>query len=704
MISQHLRFAALGGLLGLFVALTPACPAPKKCDASTCATGCCTDKLDCVTATTDDQCGTSGAACSACGATDSCFQGACTPDDQIPLPDGGTPDAGPPPCMSDEDCASQPGTTCFPDHVCRPCVTDWDCGELKVCNADGSCGAGSGLHGAACTGSEFCQEQSDNTNPCFAYGLQCACDIRSGTTGTCRVRKNQCQECNTDIECGSEQVFTSGFGVGRCAALDGDDAGVKYCEQKPEGFPCGCGYVSGPGGYCVPQSGSCGAVACNIDNDCPAGNVCSVNRPDAGVNSCGGVCIPKCRWDFQRKEVSAPGCPGDKTCWVDQANLDANSPYFGAGRCLPACNTDADCTVAGGDPWGGPDLVCRGEKLPDGSMSAKRCRARGECMDTLECPVGVSPSKGYCDRTNFTCHDTGCRNGEDPTTGDPFDDCIQSYTCAEDGGVAYCRPFTCVEKGVGYACSRGQYCCGDDKNGAGGPDVCPPADQLDDRLCYKAPAPPFCTKCGDGLDLSGQNPIDPAQLAAANAECQALVSATWGCPQGSGFPNCSPLQARCMWAGSPDGMAYGVNVCWVPTYADTTVHSTLGCPAGLGVEWVKPNTNPDDNGYCQTDDDCSPQGPDGGHIGQGHCEADPEIRLVDGGFPKTCRCDQGSGTSQCPNGYYANAPEPVGVTSFCRDALERTDGGRNACIETAVCRMRGAAVYQPPSNNGCGLQ
>ena len=107
---------------------------------------------------------------------------------------------------------------------------------------------------------------------------------------------------------------------------------------------------------------------------------------------------------------------------------------------------------------------------------------------------------------------------------------------------------------------------------------------------------------------------------------------------------------------------------------------------------------------CQTDDDCSPQGPDGGHIGQGHCEADPEIRLVDGGFPKTCRCDQGSGTSQCPNGYYANAPEPVGVTSFCRDAMERTDGGRNACIETAVCRMRGAAVYQPPSNNGCGLQ
>ena len=80
-----------------------------------------------------------------------------------------------------------------------------------------------------------------------------------------------------------------------------------------------------------------------------------------------------------------PAARPDTTCWVDSANLNPESIYYGAGRCKPPCNDNSDCQASGNNPFGGTNLKCYGEKLTDGTDSPKRCRANGQCMDNVEC-------------------------------------------------------------------------------------------------------------------------------------------------------------------------------------------------------------------------------------------------------------------------------------------------------------------------------
>ncbi|MBI3179608.1 MAG: hypothetical protein HYZ27_08090, partial [Deltaproteobacteria bacterium] len=74
MISRHLRFAFLGALMGLVVALVPGCQ--KKCGPDNC-TGCCSPDNVCVTATDAVACGASGSACLTCAAEQVCTDGVC---------------------------------------------------------------------------------------------------------------------------------------------------------------------------------------------------------------------------------------------------------------------------------------------------------------------------------------------------------------------------------------------------------------------------------------------------------------------------------------------------------------------------------------------------------------------------------------------------------------------------------------------------
>ena len=395
MIARHLRFALFGGLLGLLVALTPGCQ--KKCAADNCS-GCCTEKNECIKANSDAQCGLAGAACSACSTGQVCTDGACAAIVN-PQDDAGV-DAGPPPCKNDFECGQ--GQIC--DTVTSLCVMG------QSCVADFQC------------------QSLDSADRCYRYGQQCTCDTKlpdagtSTTGGTCRLRKGPCEECKTDSECGSDVVIfgpPDGIGAGRCKTLPNDMSGKKFCSYQRVG-QCACGTIDDGTGYCRPQSNSCDSVGCNIDKDCPSGAVCSVNRPDAGVGSCGGVCVPRCHWDFNIKDNSAPGCPPGNTCWVDSANLNPDSIYYGSGRCKPPCSDNADCASGGNNPFGGTNLKCSPEVLTDGTDSPKRCRANGACMDNQECPelMDAGPYLGYCDRGTFNCR-ADCRTGSDPISGSP---------------------------------------------------------------------------------------------------------------------------------------------------------------------------------------------------------------------------------------------------------------------------------------------
>lgn len=673
MLSRHLRFAMLGSLMGLLVALMPGCQ--KKCGPDTCATGCCTDKGECAPAS-NSQCGLMGAACSACSADQACTDGACVATNPNG-DDGGTVDAGPPPCKN-----------------------DFECPAGKICNPEGAC-----VGGQTCSADFQCQSL-DSNDRCYRYGSQCTCDTSATGGNVCRQRKSSCEECTSDLECGSDVIIfgpPDGLGAGRCKALAGDMSGKKYCFRQRVG-QCACGTIDDGTGFCAPQSGSCTDVGCNVDKDCPSGAVCSVNQPDAGAGSCGGTCVPRCRWNFDTHELDAPGCGPGKTCWVDSANLNPESIRYGSGRCKPECNDDMDCKLSASNPFGGNNLACRAEKLGDGTDSPKRCRANGACMDNAECPelTDAGPYLGYCDRGSFVCK-SDCRPGVDPVSAVPYKDCKPPFACAADGGTNYCRLETCKEQGgAGIACAQGQYCCGDDKNFDGVADPCPPLTQQDPAGCYAAPTPPFCSECAAGMPLNMGVTAD--QQAMADQECLSLMSPTWAtCPDGGHSPNCSPLKPTCQYAGDR-GMSTGINVCMWPSVNDVgtvmlrygpTPKTQIACPTNYSVQYVRPQPNPSDTGYCQTNADCSVL-PDGGSSDAGVCEPDPQLRQQDGGLLKACRCDAKSLDAQCPNG-----PAMIGnVRSFCKDAVT---GSRSFCIETAVCTPPRGSVYKPTTEFGCGL-
>ncbi len=670
---QHLRFLAVGITLGLLVALAPSCG--KKCSPDNCKAGCCAKDV-CVAPPTDAQCGAKGAACSACGSTQACTDGACkdvTPADGGM--DGGQCDDATgvcnPKCAKDMDCPGPNRTFCdVQSGTCvPPCAKDDDCAALKEglrCDQQ----AGRCIPGTPCNttiGDSQCQVNDPN-DYCYQFGVQCRCEPDTGVDagsndGVCRRRHGVCEECTTDAECGSSFVFDP---LGACKQLQGDTSGKKYCLQQKTG-QCPCGMIDDGTGYCKPQSNSCSQVGCSQDKDCPSGSVCS-------STSC-GICEPRCRWDFTKKET-VPGCPPGKVCWVDEANLDPTSLFYGAGRCRPPCTSNADCAQSASNPFGGPKLICEGETLAGGGTSPMRCRADGGCMDDLECPTLPSDShyNGYCDRGALECK-TDCRLGNDPVTGQPYKDCRVPYACAADGGTNVCRLLTCVEQGGAVlACRQGQYCCGEDKDNDGKADPCPTTGLGLDN-CYDAPVPPFCSTCMQDSDC--QNLPLPPYMTGSNA-----------CANGSHSPNCSPLPYVCVQE------TMNTSVCAVPTWNDgtmvgVTTRAAMGCPVNYTPTIFRPNPIMGQDNNCNTDQDCN--------IGTdaGRCAVDNTFLLADGGHGKSCMCTVGvPGT--CPN------DPDAGLVSECLNGIT---GQTRPCITSLACLANPSLLFSDagPPKFGCGL-
>ncbi|MFZ5468954.1 MAG: IPT/TIG domain-containing protein [Myxococcota bacterium] len=548
-------------------------------------------------------------------------------------------------CRIDDDCeALNRGLRC--DEKTGSCV------DARGCNDDTNC------------------VSQDPDDYCYAFGTQCRCVTETNDTGfpgVCRRRRAPCEPCTDDSQCGQGAVFDP---PGKCATIQGDTSGQKYCVYAAQPT-CGCGFVN-RNGYCEPQK-SCKEVGCTADKDCPGGSVCDVAR-------C--LCEAKCRWDFASKAEAPPGCPPGRVCWVDNANLDPSSLFFGAGRCRPPCSSDTDCTNTALNPFGGPRLKCASEKLAGGGDSPMRCRANGECMDNLECPESPPTVNelGYCDRASFTCK-TDCRLGIDPTTAQSYADCKPSYKCAPADGGNACVLQTCAEQGgARIACRRGQYCCGEDKNGDGNADPCPPATQLGPDKCYDAPEPPFCFTCQNDDDCKNFNP--PAYLTGPGA-----------CTNGSKSPSCSPLPSLCIYGGNRPDNSQGVNVCAPSTYNDSTKDSfgvgkdQRGCPAGYAATGFRPKFVQGDD-FCNSNADCS--------VGNdaGICDFDTSVRLQDGGYPKACLCTSPGQVGQCPN------DPDAGITSVCKFGIATP----TVCLQSVVCTPS-FSIYAPrgPTEFGCGL-
>ncbi|MBL8956296.1 MAG: hypothetical protein JNK82_36320 [Myxococcaceae bacterium] len=688
--------------------------------------------------------------------------------------DAGYVDAGPTPCTTQEDCATDAGASvfvcdpqekvCLPrcmtnescihviggvcepiDGICRPsCTTPGNdyCATLDggiVCDEDkGSCigkcaqdddcsalgktgrrclettGKCSAVGVQACNTDPNCNTSPDFDNYCFTGGIQCRCVIEpndAGAQGVCHRRNAQCTECTTAAQCGTAPHFEP---QGDCRTIAGDASGKKYCLYRRMG-QCACGYFQDMNGFCAPEAPrTCANPGCIADKDCPGGSVCNTAR-------C--ACEPRCRWDFNRKEIAAPGCPPGQTCWVDSENLDPQSVYYGSGRCRPPCANDTECQYDQmTNPNGGTNLRCAGEKLTGGGLSEKRCRAVGDCMDNLECtpPPDTQPYLGYCDRGTFTCHDMDCRTGNDPITGTPYKDCRMPFACRQMAGNGTCVLQNCAEQGGAQrACSIGNMCCGDDKTNNDAGDNCPAPSEQNEVGCYRAPSPPYCKSCSFDCD-SMTGVCNILQDCDTGVPSYLSSGGTDNCTNGSKSPSCAlwpngtPMPNVCH-VYKRDQSAIGqvfYGFCQASTHNDLTVKANgvsaaqNACPAVFSAAWhpvLSPPTvrglvtaglvNQNDN-YCNEDSDCQLGGADAGR-----CVETALIPVrMDGTRRKACLCNAGS-TGQCPN------DPDAGVISFCRAST--VPGSETICVSSAVCDVGRPYLFSDAGIGplfGCGLR
>ena len=259
----EMRMALLGAFMGFITALTPACT--KPCNADTCKTGCCDTAGKCQGGDEVAACGTAGAKCSACGEGQTCTDKACVTPMVMPV------DAGPGPCMTDNDCKNDMRGPICESGTCIPkCTSDLQCARYmngSICDLmAGKCNparVGTRL-GQGCNNDAECQEGFDSDDPCYSSGPGCICNkgdspANTNAAGTCRRRLQACEECTSDDQCGNDGIIfgpPGGIGVGKCAAFMGDVSGKKFCRYQKVG-QCPCGTIDDGTGFCAPQSNSC---------------------------------------------------------------------------------------------------------------------------------------------------------------------------------------------------------------------------------------------------------------------------------------------------------------------------------------------------------------------------------------------------------------------------------------------------------------
>jgi len=566
----------------------------------------------------------------------------CSSSNKPPNPPPGTVDPSGKDGGTDPTTNPDIGTLPQADAGVIVCKLDDDCAPLGAslrCNeVTGEC-----IPGTRCNDSTNCVS-TDPDDYCSEFGIGCRCVAEAasdGLAGVCRRRRSVCEPCTDNSQCGDGPTFNP---QGTCMAIPGDTSGTKFCFNKAVGSSCPNGMKrDATTNYCVPQSGSCSVLGCASDTDCRAGEVCDTDRK---------LCEPRCYWNYVTHTVTNPGCPSGKTCWVDHANLNASSPYFGAGRCRAPCTSEAECTDTTLNPNGGSTLTCRED--PVGGL--KRCRAKGQCMDDQECPSldPGSPNLGYCDKQDFTCK-TDCRTGTDQVTTRPYDDCKVGFKCVSSGGSNVCVERPCYELGgARIACGINQLCSGEDRNGDGIKDFAPAGTTTTSNGCYTAPSPPFCMPCE------------------SQADCAPLSNISG-----------SPFTSACYKLTKEDKTS--VNNCLIPTRNAplpdglVSMASYRGCPTGYSVFEHRIDLNPGDvNHNCATDADCGPGGV---------CGNDPTQRLADGTAVKSCLCKPAGGTPSCP------------TKSVCRASNAAVD----VCLDTVFCLPGNAVLTLPVESGGCGF-
>ena len=388
-----------------------------------------------------------------CGATATCWQGAC--------------------CDAVANCA---GKDCGDDSCGWVCGA---CGAYEVCDDDGlcACDAGSALcDGTCCEPGQVCHGDACCFPACG--GKNCGTDGCGGTCGACTGAQEVCDDglCTCQPACTGQVCGPDGCGgaCGTCAgAQEICDGGACICQPDCGGKNCG---ADGCGG-------SCGD--CSVNETCTAEGFCECA---AGGAVCGGGCCAAgelchddacCTPDCAGKDCGTDGCGGAcGTCTGGQEICDG-----GLCSCQPAC-TGKEC---GADGCGGACGACAGAQE---SCVGGACICQPACAGMACGADGCGGTCGACD-DDLSCTDDTCADGACVFTINPFH-CLLDGFCVPSGTsnplnpCEACSPATAQESwtvledgslcGVGQVCFSGACCdvpgncagkeCGDD--GCGG--------------------------------------------------------------------------------------------------------------------------------------------------------------------------------------------------------------------------------------------
>ncbi len=340
-----------------------------------------------------------------------CVDGECVPYTSEP---GG-------PCESDRNCPPQAPICDLDASVCRPCISDEECGSGRACD-----------EGVCRSAPDECEDSTD----CFG-------DSRP----YCHPEKKRCVACTVDAHCHAVGQVCD-WDTGECrtpvyCASDDDCAGTERPRCDPAWARCvvcledeDCD--SDEGEVCDPAARACKpASRCESDDDCahdPTAPKCDIFT---------GECVG-CFDDEDCIEGTTRACdPETNTCY---GGIPCSSPWDCVDSTLSRCDTRIGYCVVCMDSsdCDAPGAICDRETrscLPprpcrsdtDCSEGIKRCDlASGFCVECL--------SSDDCDHAAEVCVAGSCNAGP-PEDGRPGSPCRQASDCSlpsSTGGHALC--------------------------------------------------------------------------------------------------------------------------------------------------------------------------------------------------------------------------------------------------------------------------
>jgi hypothetical protein len=388
------------------------------------------------TRTESAHCGTCG---NACGATEFCAYGFCTPQ---------------PTCTNANN-----GTACGLSNESVGSCCDATCRDLRADSANcGACGQAC-PEGAQCmatgTGNgTWCQAADGGATSCRVDG-ECAAG-ESCVTGECLRRACGAGVSNKLCAFGTSLNGSEGGGTccnGDCVDMrqDGDHCG--RCDQHCESGLCAGGvglsqcYPSGTGTQCGGVGGGCFGTQVCVEGWCveaacsgPFSAACS---RAGGVGVCCGFGFSNMCVDILTDEANCGGCglncATGQTC--SNGTCTGVTAPCGAGHAGKFCDAD-----------GGTSLVCCGSGCTDVQSDAFNC---GRCGNP--CAAGMACMEGVCGVASCagTTDNTHCF-GSAPNAVCCGGSCVDKNTDAQDCGVC------------GRRCAAGAVCQG----GVCGVEVC----------------------------------------------------------------------------------------------------------------------------------------------------------------------------------------------------------------------------------------